>query len=94
METVRRGKRYPVAGSVQEVSRTGKGEIRFMVCGTVFTLPENSTYAKMIKSASRAIVVYEIIDFEKFPRIIEVIPNYTGQQVLQANSLYPAWYLQ
>lgn len=94
MEAVKRCKRYPVAGSISEISRTRKGEIRFSVCGTVFSLPENSTYAKMIKGASRAIMVYEIIDFGKFPRVIEVIPNYTGQQVLQVNSLYPAWYLQ
>jgi hypothetical protein len=88
--TMRRGKCTPVAGTIEGMKRTGKGEIQFSVCGTTFSLPEKSTFAKMIKGVKRTIVVYEMLDSVKFPRVITVIPNYTVQQVLQVNTKYPA----
>lgn len=81
-------KHIPVAGPIVGLHRSGKGTVIFEVLHVRFSLPENSTYAKMIRGASRAIVVYEDNEGEDFPRIIEVIPSYTWQQVVTTNSLY------
>ena len=78
----------PVSGPINHKGRTGKGEIRFRVCEIQFFLPENSTYAKMIMGSDRAIVLYKVVGGRKNNEVVEVVPNFTWQQVLQINSRY------
>jgi hypothetical protein len=88
METTTRTGRVPVSGPIEDKGRTGKGKIKFKILGKQFFLPENSTYAKMIMGAARAIVVYEDCGDGKYCEVVEVITSFTWQQVLQINAQY------
>lgn len=89
METTS-GKYVPVAGPITGMHRAGKGRMAFKIQKVHFSLPENSTFSKVLRGAAKAIVIYEKIEGDIFPRVVDVIPNYTGQQVLWVNSKYPA----
>ena len=78
-----------VSGPITGKRMVGKGTFEFLVHGMIFHLRSNTTYAKKINGASRAIVVYEVVANKKCsPKIVEVICNHTFQQVLQTNARY------
>lgn len=88
METAVHSKCVPVAGPIEGWRTVGKGEITFRVCGQKFSLKERSKFTKLLKGASKAIVVFEYKPNQQFPRVHKVVPNYTCQQVLQVNAQY------
>lgn len=85
METITSGQHTPVAGFVRGKRLTRDGNFVFRIVNQWFSLPQRSTFAREVLSAERAIVCFEQTG-RKYPRVISVIPNYTGEQLRDATS--------
>lgn len=83
METAINGRSVPVAGFVRGKKTTQDGNFKFRVVNQWFLLPKGSLFAQVVKQAERALVIFEQSD-KKYPRVLSVVPNYTGIQVRDA----------
>jgi hypothetical protein len=62
---------------------TKDGNFVFRVVKQWFSLPQGSTFAKSLSKAERAIITFEHPE-KKHPTVVDVKPNYTGQQLRDA----------
>ncbi|MFA6608585.1 MAG: hypothetical protein WCT07_01605 [Candidatus Paceibacterota bacterium] len=88
METSDHGKQIPVAGFVRGKKETKDGNFKFRVLHQWFLVPKGSTFAKAVILAKTAIVVYELTN-KKYPRILSVKTNYTGEELRDATLYSP-----
>lgn len=85
METATIGQHIPVAGFVRGKRCTKDGNFVFRVVNQWFSLPQTSTFARLVADADRAIICFEKTD-RKHPRVLSVVPNYTGKQLRDATA--------